>query len=568
VVLKRAGLCATLFASTALASPGAQSGQSTASSAPCDCYKDCKDVEVVWERDDGPSTTVAHALDDAIGPALDVAANWLVDPGTWSKDTDKDLNPDTGERVRVRLVSCRTAECRSRMSRRGFEIVNARMLARPLYVFVRRDLGEGTGQLRVVMRERVTPVSSEEVLVGGKEIENLLSEVLKRRVLLRVEKGVQDLVSALGDPEKRTDAVVLFGDEPDEDLESFTRSYENRPTSAPRLLLRGFTAAEPWTFAAAAQASVRYVRLEYPGNVFYRNLARPNVGAGGSGEGEETQTPATVGLAPNPADPDERWPRLPVLFTNAGSSKKMRPCCLDALRRAVGGAALLAYGRDLASTRDAAALHRSLLMHALLASRADSEPILGELLCAGALAGHLNALGTGPSRHSAEVVLRSVGESHFEAAADAITKEMSKLNIPSRDRVRRLFSRDVALLGAGVPQTASLGTGSEDVRQVVDRLLAALHADPAPARRKGGAGMTHADNYNPFLQLAKFWMLHRAELGSPAPGRLTPRLATDGTAEPGTSLVVHAAVFEVDVTAAGAYPHASVRTAISPVPSN
>ena len=532
------------FVWSAVLAAASQGPEPTAASAACDCQKDCGNVKVVWLRESGTQAGIATGFEGAVDAALRNVANWSVETGGLEPGAELPLDDKPGGGAAfIHLLSCRSADCVSRAAAGGYVVLNVRLLARPLYVFLRDGLDlQAASQLKTAITSEATSP------LPRVEMESLLAELLHKPVSLKTYDRAELLASRLSGKLHGTDAVVIVGDGPSDEMEDLLGWYEKEFGGQlhPSLLVAGFPRASFGSFTTAGQAQVRYVRLEYPRDAFYWDLRTTDGVAGEGGPPPGTagdRVPATVGIAPLAPASRETWPPLPVLFTDATAAGGPPSCCLQALRRAVGGAALLMAGAGAAS------LERTLLTYALLASRARGEPMVGQLLCAGALAGYLTGQGDAHSARSARSVLRSVGQRDYGGVSQGIRGEMAALDAASRRRIREQFSRDVAGLVAPAPRTlqASLALAPKDVQDAAPRLLNALRAEPAPAKRKAGGGMTHADDYNPYLNLAQFWMLHRAEL-TVQPGAPPRRAANLGDPGAGDRFSLVAAVIGIATT--------------------
>jgi len=75
--------------------------------------------------------------------------------------------------------------------------------------------------------------------------------------------------------------------------------------------------------------------------------------------------------------------------------------------------------------------------------------------------------------------------------------------------------------------------------------------------------MTHAENYNPYLDLAQFWMLHRSELTAQGPVA-RGQVATAGDGAPGTRFLLVATVIGLEVTTLGGPWSEALSTTTSP----
>jgi hypothetical protein len=527
-----AGLCAMVLLSIAALQrslPAAE--QATMPSGSCDCAG----VEVNWLSQERRLDATAQAFEEALEASLRAAANWSSVRSSVLKSAEDLTSRSKGDGpAQVVLLTCDLATCPSQMAAlSNFEILNARLVARPLYIFI--------SNLKGTAQSGTTVAMAGDVPLPKEEMQHLLSELLNRQVslhLVRVDE--KDLPRVLADALiGETDAVAIFGDEPLPLVDDFRRQFK-KTNEELFVLASGFPFASPRELRRASQVEIQYIRLEYPTDTFHRDVT--------SAPTEPGADSGTVGLAVPTSDTGGPRVALPLVFTNAKSLGRAVPdCCRLALRIAVGDAALATVrfpgpieGMPISEVRN-------VLTYALLSSRTGGDPSIDERLRAAALAGYLTATEEVAATISRDLVLGSVGPMDDAEVVESIRQQIGTLPKP---KLRPQFAADgpgmVDKGRRGAPATHSSVPAA--AWEEVVRLLDMLSAVPTPAKVKPGAGLTCVYRYNPYLELAQVWSRHRQALepGGPIKGEASSEY--EGTRAQVLVVVVRMGVDIVDGT--------------------
>lgn len=452
-----------------------------------------------------------HArLDERFG----LSEEALVDPA------DLRSLPDLpGGKARVTILPSDSAGYWQTMtpSREGFEVINARMLALPLYIFARNAPRSRPREPNSVARVAIASPKDYR-LPSMDRIRELLEPVLNSdRVELKNLEGPEYLAEDLVAPTPSFDAVALFGEEPSWTFERFLKRYEGLAgsKSEPELLTEEQGKRDAHVMRQT-RAQLKYVLLEYPRDSVY---AFPAAGVSGAPSGR-----VTVGLSRGALGGVVEEPGIPFLLTDAGAKLKsgsLRLCCWQALRRALADAALASLrGLDAwagagapAGPQEKArleALKQVLLVDAFLGSRAEDGKARSrdETARGRALLAYFELAGY-------ESTARRVQDSTNLRPSDDGRRVLAELGLQPQVDARLLLSCDTIQRFSSAQQALNekRNLSVVDLRRIRDGLVAAIAASPTPASHKPGCGMTQVANYNPYLPLAQVLSMQQ---GSPA----------------------------------------------------
>jgi hypothetical protein len=409
------------------------------------------------------------------------------------------------------------------------ELLNARMLAVPLYLFVRQPPPVAHSEWQIGIAS-----PKEYRLPNLARVGEVLAPLLgANRVAITDLRHPAILAEELDAPQSRFDAVALFGEEPSGIFEQFLDRYlalrarVASPPTAPSVLLYK---ARPHTLDQSA-SQLEHGVLGYPSDLFY------HFDRAGIGDGETV----TTGLARLPMLGPAVRNGLPFLLCDAREQTArgtLSPCCWKKLRQALGDAALVS-ARALPREPEAGrlALEHALLLDAYLATRTSSRGKGSEEILRGlVLAAHLAVHGEeAPARRAQE----DVGTRFDEGSRQLL----AKLGLSARSEPRQRFSCDAVQLAAEARQEMAAGTFdvTQRLQHLRDRLVRALLSDPQPAAHKPGCGLTQVVDYNPYLDLAQLGAIERGArtaVVATAPFRLaavmTTLLDADDGGEPGS----------------------------------
>jgi hypothetical protein len=400
----------------------------------------------------------------------------------------------------------------------SYELLNARMLVLPLYVFVRETIRTSTNATR-----RVALVVPRELrLPKPDRLRELLEPVLGGARIELVDLGHPALLAEeLASEQSQFDAVALFGDEPSTPFEQFLDRYRTAQASTaqarserlPLLLVE--RKRRQVHVLQESSSQIEYALLEYPADSFYRFSLTES--------GHDAESHVTTGLGRRDVTRDLGRASMPFLLTDSRAKVAqgtLPPCCEETLKQAIGDAALLSAQRlpRHGASRDAgvvtrkayrasrAALEHALLLYAYLASRHPGDRVRSqeETLRGLVLAAHLAVRG---QRASARRV-QEVVDARFKDGGEAL---LAKLGMKLDRDVRKSFSCDAV----GLAEEARRTLVEEEVtnigrlKKARERLIRALASDPMPAAHKPGCGLTQVSDYNPYLFLAQIVALQR-----------------------------------------------------------
>jgi len=490
-------------------------------SAPRSC--DCSNVSVRWLRLASGHTVTPleeefrRRLAERFGVSDEIVANAV----------ELRSVPDSPGKPRVvTILPCAQAEYSFGPGTGGnapFEALNARMLAVPLYLFVReppREPGTPNGTMRVAL------ACPKGALPSADRLRALIGPLLgAERIELKDVGEPEYLAEDLTAESPGFDAVALLGEEPSAILERFLARYQRR--AAGRGLAPGPAVATERAAKAGAHvptkapAQLSYVLLDYPAESLYAFRTE-------SGAGADRRT--LVALSRSSLVGPAALGSLPLLVSDA-AAKLGSSCCWVALKRALADSALLSIrwadswlGRDTGKDPERevkrASLERLLAVDAYLGGRSEGkgprdrdETIRGLLLLAQLqLAGY-------------EATLQRVQASTQLVISDDGRKVLSSLGMRPEVGARLSFSCDTVQRVSAANELLGRKQipAPEETSRMLGDLAAAIIAEPRPAKHTPGCGMTQLADYNPYQPLAQVMSLQ------PAAGALH---AEDGTDVP------------------------------------
>jgi hypothetical protein len=509
----RAGSWRTVgWAAAALLATHSAHGEAPRGAAlPCDC----SNVTVRWLQLFGHSY---NPLEGEFRRRL--AEHFRVSLEDFKSASELSSVPDEPGKPQVTILPCSQAEYAFNPARGGtapFEALNARMLAVPLYVFLRepRVPGSPDRPMRVALACPKGALPSADrlrallvPLLGTERIE--LKDVGEPEFLaeaLTAERGASNAAA------ETVDAVALLGEEPSSILERFLARYQNLARS--RGLEGDPTVATERASRVAAHvpmktpARLTYVRLDYPRESLY---------AFRTDDGGAADSRTMVALSRSSLVGPAAQQSLPLLVSDAAAkarSGRLVSCCWSALKRALADSALLSIrfadswvgpdnGNDAEREARRVLLVRLLAVEAYLDGRSDSEgpsdrdeKVRGLLLLAQLqLAGY-------------EATLRRVQASTQLAISDDGRKILRSLGIPPKAGARLGFSCDTVfrVTTASNLLAQKESPAPEETQQILGDLTAAIISEPRPARHTPGCGMTQLVDYNPYQPLAQVMSL-------------------------------------------------------------
>jgi hypothetical protein len=412
------------------------------------------------------------------------------------------------------------------------ELLNARMLTVPLYVFV-SPRAKGDGPLKVLVLN-----DQGRGLANSQGLKTVIGTLFPDRT---VEIDEKEAKAGAGYPLADTltsgtgySAVAIYGEEPSEIMREFRLEYRNNTGNSkgePPLIPRDLDTIQTPPHQFGGETDVENLLLEYPDETFYRFDDAPL--------GQAVKKKGTFGISvfalnvrdgqriDTAAEETRIQESLPFLVSDA--RKRFREgtpheCCAEVLSRLTGSAALVAVdGRSEAGQRIVTQdLEYALLMYAFLSARRPgashdpNEERLRGLMVAAALAA------TGEKARLKEVQ-QSVGLPDFTEGTE-IRAIVKKANVVTETPARNTgFGCDTITLVEDARKIM------HDRKQPLDKrlrdawglLIEAVAYDPKPAIRKAACGMTQVVNYNPYLDLAQIAAIQRS------PQRFTLELVTD-----------------------------------------
>jgi hypothetical protein len=456
---------------------------------------DCRKIRLYWSPSgDAGSPALVAELDRRLRAEFDVEGDEPPAAGTASVLRVLALNDDA-------YWALRRDETNS-----DLELLNARMLAVPLYVFVRRAPPADRSQWQIAVAApkeyRLANLGRlREVLAPRLGTEHVVITELPHPALLAEE---------LDAPQSRFDAVALFGEEPSDIFERFLDRYlalrqrVSSPPSPPSVLL---WKAGPRVLVQSP-SQIEHAPLASPADLFYRF---------GDSAGDDK---VTTGLGRLPMLGPAARNGLPFLLSNVRrrvADGTLPACGAQKLRRILGDAALVgAHRLRTAKAPDAAqlALEHALLLDAYLATRTTTKNKGGDEIVRGlALAAHLTVHGDeAPARRAQD----DVGARFDEGGR----RLLAKLGLDVHADTRQSFSCDAVQLAAEARKEVASGGADlvQRLQHLRDRLVRALLSDPQPAAHKPGCGLTQVVDYDPYLDLAELGAIEHGRVAAIADG--------------------------------------------------